>query len=187
MPYTTRFYTINFIEATFSGMPCSCQVPAPNYPENQEWGPFLWSILHVLAERVTRVMSPLYENDERRAWVFFLHGTGNMLPCSDCRTHYASYLSAHPVKEIMTLPKSELALWIRRWLYDLHQEVNTRLGKEGIPFEELSSHYKNINIASLFQLFEMIEKRAIASQGVNLISWLEWVKQYRTLCSIYGI
>jgi hypothetical protein len=65
--------------------------------------------------------------------------------------------------------------------------VNQRLGKTGIPFENLTSLYGGKNISMDFKLFEMIEKRAIQQQGVNLKAWLEWVKQYRTLTSVYGI
>jgi hypothetical protein len=168
-------------------MPCSCLIPGPAYPENKEWGPFVWSILHALAERTTRIITPLYEKDERRAWIGLIQATGPMLPCSDCRDHYATWLSAHPVTVIMTLPTGELLNWVRRWFYDLHENVNQRLGKPGIPFENLTSLYGGKNISMDFKLFEMIEKRAIQQQGVNLKAWLEWVKQYRTLASVYGI
>lgn len=168
-------------------MPCSCQIPGPAYPENKEWGPFVWSILHALAERATNIITPLYENDERRAWIGLLQTTGPMLPCSDCRTHYTEWIASHPLSTLLTIPKEQMRDWIRRWLYNIHQDVNTRLGKTGITFEELSSLYASGNISMEFKLFEMIEKRAIQQQGVNLKAWLAWVKHYRTLTSVYGI
>ena len=168
-------------------MPCSCQIPGPAYPENREWGPFVWSILHGMAERATRIITPLYEKDERRAWIGLLQATGPMLPCSDCREHYAQWIKEHPVTGILQLQNNQLRDWISRWVYDLHQNVNNRLGKTGILFEELTPRYGSVNITMDFKLFEMIEKRAIQQQGVNLKAWLEWVKQYRTLTSVYGL
>lgn len=168
-------------------MPCGCRIPGPAYPENGEWGPFAWRILHSLAERVTRIVFPLYENDERRAWIELLKSTGNMLPCEECRSHYKEWLLAHPVTSIQTMPYSQLREWIRTWIWTLHEDVNTRLGKTGIPYSDLSSTYSSTNISWTFKTFELVEKRAIQQQGVNLKAWLDWVKYYRTLTSVYGI
>ena len=168
-------------------MPCGCRIPGPAYPENAEWGPFAWTILHALAERTTRIVYALYEKDERRAWVELLKATGNMLPCEECRTHYNTWLAEHPVTSIMTMPYSELREWIRTWLWSLHENVNLRLGKESFPYENLTQKYSSGSISWTFKTFELIEKRAIQQQGVNLKAWLDWVKQYRTLTSVYGI
>ena len=46
-------------------MPCSCQVPVPQYPETAHWGPILWKILHGLAERAERSFDRM---DEIREW-----------------------------------------------------------------------------------------------------------------------
>jgi hypothetical protein len=168
-------------------MPCACQIPGPAYPENKEWGPFVWSILHALAEKSGKVVFQLYEADERRAWVQILQLTGAMLPCSDCREHYKSWLSGHTVTSIQSIPYSELKVWVRTWIWELHQNVNSRLGKTGVDINSLPSLYGSVNISMDFKLFEMIEKRAIQQQGVHLNAWLAWVKQYRTLMSVYGL
>jgi hypothetical protein len=168
-------------------MPCGCQIPGPAYPENGEWGPFAWSILHGLAERTTRIVFALYENDERRAWIELLKATGNMLPCSECRDHYKAWLQAHPVSSIQTMPYSQLREWIRTWIWTLHEDVNTRLGKPSFPYTDVTAKYSSVGISWTFKTFELVEKKAIQQQGVNLKAWLDWVKPYRTLTSVYGI
>ncbi len=170
-----------------SSMPCGCRIPGPSYPENGEWGPYAWTILHALAEKTTRIVYPLYENDERRAWIELLKATGPMLPCEECRGHYQTWLEAHPVTSIKTMPYSQLREWIRTWLWTLHEDVNRRLEKASFAYADLTNKYGSGSISWTFKTFELVEKRAIEQQGVNLKAWLEWVKHYRTLTSVYGI
>lgn len=168
-------------------MPCSCQVPGPAYPENKEWGPFVWNILHGLAERVGGVVYDLYKNDERRAWLVFIPAIGSMLPCEECRGHFKAWLADHPITSIQTMPYGDLKLFIRTWFWSLHENVNQRLGKPSFSFDQLTPTYGKMNINYQFKLVELIEKRAIQQGGVQLQSWLTWVKHYRTLSSVYGL
>ncbi len=168
-------------------MPCKCLVPGPAYPENKEWGPFVWMILHGLAERAGNVVFDLYKSDERRAWVAFKPAIGNMLPCTECRDHFKSWLTDHPITSINTMPYQDIKSFVRNWFWSLHENVNQRLGKPSFAFAQLTETYGKININYQFQLFELIEKRAIQQGGVQLQSWLAWVKQYRTLASVYGL
>ena len=168
-------------------MPCACQTPGPAYPENKEWGPFVWTILHALAERAGKVVFQLYEADERRAWIQIIQLTGGMLPCAECREHYKEWLHGHPVTSIHAMPYADLKIWVRTWLWEIHQNVNTRLGKPGVLLTDLPGLYGHVNISMQFKLFELIEKRAIKQQGVHINAWLSWVKQYRTLMSVYGL
>lgn len=169
-------------------MPCACQIPGPAYPENKEWGTFVWTILHSLAEKAGKVVSPLFEADERRAWVGLLQATGLMLPCDNCRAHYKEWLQAHPVTSIQSIPYNQLKGWITLWLWTFHNAVNARLGHTAGPaYTELPALYGSVNIGMQFKLFELIEKRAIQQSGVSLSNWMAWVKQYRTLMGVYGL
>ncbi len=168
-------------------MPCSCQIPGPAYPENKEWGPFVWMILHGLAERAGQVVFDLYKNDERRAWIVFIPAIGNMLPCDQCRGHFKEWLTNNPIHSISTMPYPEIKPFLRNWFWALHENVNARLGKPSFPFHQLTATYGSVNINYQFKLVELIEKRAIQQGGVQLQSWLTWVKHYRTLSSVYGL
>jgi Erv1 / Alr family len=168
-------------------MPCACQIPGPAYPENKEWGPFLWTVLHALAERVGSTVASLYEADEKRAWIQLLQTTGSILPCDLCRDHYKSWLAANPVTSITNLAGPALKDFIKRWLWSLHGSVNSRLSKPSVAFEELTDLYSHANIQLQFKTFELIQKRAIQQGGVPLQTWMNWVKFYRTLTSVYGI
>lgn len=169
-------------------MSCACQVPGPAYPENKEWGPFVWSILHGLGERVGKVVSPLFETDERRAWIVFLQTTGGMLPCDQCRDHYKVWIQENPVSSIQTLPYGELKGFISTWLWNLHHSVNVRLGRTEEPsLADLPTLYAKVNFGQQYKLVELIEKRAIQQMGVSFNAWLIWAKHFRTLMGVYGL
>jgi len=168
-------------------MPCNCIPKVYSYPENSEWGPTFWEVLHGLAERTTQIISPLFENDERRSWIHLLNSTESVLPCPDCSKHYHQWLTIHPIGTIQTLPHSEIREFIRRWIYDLHQDINRRSGKVGIEYDELTVRYKSRSISESFKILEPVEKRAVQLQGIKLQSWINWVKHYKTLVNIYGL
>lgn len=168
-------------------MPCNCIPKVYSYPENSEWGPAFWAVLHGLAERTTQILSPLFENDERRSWIHLLNSTETVLPCPDCSKHYRQWLSINPIGVIQTMPYAEIREFIRRWIYNLHHDVNTRSGKPSIEYEELTGLYKSQSISENFKILELVEKRAVQLQGVKLQSWINWTKHYKTLINIYGL
>lgn len=110
-------------------------------PQNAEWGPALWSILHSAAERIgTRrpatgllVAQRMMDAEESRLWTALLGSLRFSLPCPLCRTHYTTYYLQHLVGDVKA---------VRIWLWDLHVSVNQRLGRaDGCSQEELSSIY----------------------------------------------
>ena len=58
------------------------------------------------------------------------------LPCANCRVHYSSYLKNHPPDSAL-LSRSALS----RYIYDLHESVNKRLGKEGMAWNKVKENY----------------------------------------------
>lgn len=110
--------------------------------QNSEWGPVLWRVLHTLAERVGRQVIPVLKTDEVRLWMRLLQHTEAIMPCSICRAHYGDWKKGHPLA-IVSQDYGLLQERSRKWLWDLHNHVNTQKGVEGevIPLEQLSSIY----------------------------------------------
>ncbi len=104
--------------------------------ENQispTWGTALWSILHHCTERIGTI--PLSDRQmEQNVWKQLLDYLKKSLPCIKCRTHYTMYYERKGPPEV----KRES---IRRWLYDLHSDVNVRLQKPNLPYEVLEGFY----------------------------------------------
>lgn len=168
-------------------MPCNCISPALPITDADEWGPILWSILHGFAEKTSSAVSPLYSTEEKKTWVLLLKGLGDIVPCDECREHYKNWLASHPVDGFTTLGASDFRTAVRQWIYDLHESVNTRLGKSSFSFEDLSATYSRINILQSIRQLEKIEKDAIQIQVVKLQAWGNWLKYARMLGNIYGI
>lgn len=161
-------------------MPCNCIVDKPTYPQNEEWGPLVWLILHTLAEKAGRQTNALTLGDEQRAWPLFVKTLPPIIPCPYCREHLQAYIQQHP----FALP-ADYYTWkeyIPQYFYDLHETVNRRLGKPSFPFASLPSRYTNTGVlASTLTRLESIQQRAIKMGGVSLFHWKAWLKQYGML------
>ena len=160
-------------------MPCSCIVDKPTYPQNEEWGPLIWLILHTFAEKAGQQTNAITMGDEMRAWPLFVSSLSLMLPCPYCKDHFQQYLKDTPFQ----LP-SDYMLWktyIPEYFYQFHEDVNRRIGKPSFPQEELKK-YKDISmIKNTLPQLEIIVKRAIQMGGVSLFYWKAWLKHMAML------
>lgn len=168
-------------------MPCACKKPVETYPENTDWGPLFWTVLHGLAEYAGRVPVDMLRGDERRAWIGLMTSLGQTLPCDKCRSHYSEWLSSRPVQGLQDMPYADVSLWIRTWFWALHNAVNARNQKDAFPFEQLTATYKGKNITESWKRLDPVIKRAITLNGISLNPWKKWLNFVRTLQGIYGI
>jgi len=161
-------------------MPCNCVLDQPKYPQNEEWGPLVWRILHTLAERGGRQTNSITQGDEQRAWPLFVKALSLVIPCPFCRLHIDHYLQQHPFE----LP-SDYTLWngfLQTYLYELYESVNLRLGKPSYPKEQLSNDYKDIGqLKDVLTRLTSVQERAIKMSGVSLFHWRAWLKQFNLL------
>lgn len=161
-------------------MPCACLLPIPDYPTNEAWGPIVWSILHSLAEKYGKLISPLYGLEETVYWTNLIKNTEHILPCKECRKHYKEYLSNNPIQ----LKKEN---FVRLFFFNLHNDVNKRNSKPLFDYNLLNSSYKDTNIQYLVKQFEKILDIVFQHNEVSLGSWKNWYSNYIKLKNIYGI
>lgn len=107
------------------------QVP----PQNNVWGPSLWLILHSACEQIGSHHLKRLPLEEARIWFGLLNSLRYSLPCPQCKKHYTLYSNQTP---IMQVTKET----IRRWLFNLHDQVNQRTQKESIPYESVALQYE---------------------------------------------
>ena len=165
-------------------MSCACQIPVPDYPANADWGPILWNILHSFAEKAGKAALP---PDEVREWSKFIKATGEVLPCDKCRAHYAEYTRANPLTQIASIPYDQLKTFIKTWFWQLHNDVNTSLGKPLFAYGHLESTYNNPNFQDLFWRLEPIMKNVIQLNGVSFMKWTKWIHSFKMLRAIMAI
>ncbi len=161
-------------------MPCNCIVDKPTYPQNEEWGPLLWTLLHTLAEKAGKQDNIITKGDEMRAWPLFMKELAPIIPCPYCKEHFQQYMKEHP----FDLP-ADYPLWstyIPMYFYTLHESINARLGKPRFPLSDLSNTYQDTKrIKNVLNELEALQQRAIKMGGVSLLAWKAWLKQFNML------
>jgi hypothetical protein len=162
-------------------MGCACKKDIPDYPGTEEWGPLLWKILHSLAEKVG---SKSFD-EERREWNRLLTLTTDILPCTVCKAHYKEVIKANPIAPVLKMTPTEARLFLRTWLWTLHNEINVGNGKPELPFDELPALYGETDIRDTYWRLEPVMKVAIIKSGVGYIAWQKWVASCKMLYSLY--
>lgn len=137
----------------------------------REWGNPLWKLLHGLAESLGKQTNSILATDEAHEIVFLLRDVEKVMPCQLCRTHYNSWRKAHPLEQLAALRGPALREGVRKWLYDLHENVNQdRKIQSGIFYEQLSELYLAVDIrtewAKFFELMKASTEVGLVSQTV---------------------
>jgi hypothetical protein len=161
-------------------MPCQCKRTPVNVPDNAEWGPALWKVLHGLAQLAGRQTNPNIRRDEMLHWKHLLKTLHTVLPCEDCREHLVSYVAHNPID----IPESyeQIGVYVRTWLYKLHENVNQRLGKPSFPFAQLANDPDH---KQSFAILQVIMKRAVVSSAVHILDWTKWSNNVRIMMGMY--
>jgi len=152
-------------------------------PDNLEWGPLLWKLLHGMAERAGTAPMVGLRGDELRAWTAILGTLGKILPCEVCRDHFNEYLAAHPV--LIPDNYEDIREYIRRWIFDLHNAVNCRSNKDAFLYEMMGSTYHGVNLRETLSILEVLMKRAILGSALPILSWTKWSAHVKTLLGMY--
>ncbi len=169
-------------------MPCACQKPEPAYPENDQWGPHLWRILHALAEHAGKPIqrTPAAYADEKRQWVNLMTTLPKMIPCDKCRAHATDY-QAHIPFDLKGVSEDDLNEWIRTYLWEFHEHVNSGIGKPSFPKANLTPTYHSVSVSATLKSLTPFIETAIRLRGLTLFPWQNFTKYVRTLNSIYGL
>lgn len=99
------------------------------------WGGDMWASMH----RVSLAYPEVPNRRDKQAAFEFYRSIGFLLPCLGCQKHYKEYFDATFDKKKTTANRVKLA----RWVYDLHEAVNRRLGKPlgQVEFSDLPTIY----------------------------------------------
>lgn len=96
------------------------------------WGPNAWTYLHAVSFNYPE--APTREDIATHS--DFVTMFGRVLPCGDCRNHFAEILSTMPV--VNSLGSRRLFM---NWVIDVHNAVNQRLGYPIKTYEQIYSKY----------------------------------------------
>jgi hypothetical protein len=154
--------------------------------QNAEWGPHLWLILHICAEKTGKQTTPLLHMDEIRAWIHLLRLTEAILPCPLCQKHYREWLKAYPLPAFLEM-KSAAAFHdgTREWVWKLHNRVNEQRGVATISLENAIELYREKGTRDLQQslekLMEVLDRAKLQRQvdGAFVRDWNQRLATFR--------
>lgn len=101
--------------ATPATLPSDCP------PDVERLGRHTWTFLHTTASYYPLTPSPF----QRTSMLSLLTALPTLYPCSSCAEELGKYMKVHPPEKAV-----EGREGLERWLCEVHNEVNTRLGKE---------------------------------------------------------
>jgi hypothetical protein len=90
------------------------------------WGPQLWELLHKLGYFSDKqpIITEVLRRDTQREIEWLMNNLETIVPCPECRMHIETYRKINPISHGKGLGK---------WIWDLHESVNKRLGKPAGP------------------------------------------------------
>lgn len=136
----------------------------------REWGTPLWKILHSITESLGNQKNAMLAADEAHEMVFLLRDLEKVMPCQLCRQHYNAWRKDHPLEQLAVLRGPTLREAVRKWLYELHENVNKdRKIVSNVTLEQIPDLYKQIDIRTEWgRFFELMK----SSTEVGLVSQL---------------
>jgi hypothetical protein len=102
------------------------------------WGESAWIFLHTVTFGY-----PLKPTEEqKKAYKEFFIRIGDVLPCRYCRDSYKQFINEDPTK--LTDEVMESRHTLTKWLYDIHNRVNHKLGMDyGVRYGDIVKRYES--------------------------------------------
>jgi len=88
------------------------------------WGPYFWTTMHIVSLGVSKEPTAAEQEGIRN----FYESLQVVIPCPICREHYKEALKSTPIQ---TSSRDAVV----EWVYDIHNVVNTTLGKPQMSWD----------------------------------------------------
>lgn len=129
------------------------------------WGPHFWFVLHLVSFHYPDPPNTF----DKESFKAFYHAIKEILPCAKCRKHYKTYLSQYPIE-----PNLDKRIDLIRWVNQIHNFVNVKLGKPVLTDAEVFAIYANLDPISPFAKVDIKriehEKKRLHIQRLSI--WL---------------
>ena len=127
------------------------------------WGPSLWHSLHTISFNYPIIPT----KKQKKEYLDFFKSLKNILPCKHCRLNYLQNLKVVPLN-MNTMKNRET---LSRWLYELHEEINSMLGKTS-----------NLTYNDIRNRYEMFRSRCLNDAPIKKNNTLKTKKNKETGC-----
>jgi len=113
------------------------------------WGNGLWIFIHTIAINYPEKPSPI---DKKNVYNFFTN-LENVIPCEKCKNNYSLHMKQLPLSSHLN-NKNDLF----KWTVDMHNMVNSELGKPILTVEQVKNIYKNMYLNKKIKQFTLNNK-----------------------------
>lgn len=134
------------------------------------WGPSGWKLLHYITESYPNKPT---ETQKANIQTFF-NVLGEVLPCKYCRISFKEYIAKKPIEKAIN-SKEKLC----RWMYDIHNMVNSKLRKQGL-LNDKSPSYKFVR--SRYKEYLKDPGFKAGNEGINFISCIAFNYPMKQKC-----
>lgn len=110
----------------------------------------LWNLFHTITY--------LYPDNptllsQKRITIFF-DNLGERISCPECRKHYSEYIKLHSINNIPNNRDSYV-----KWLVDLHNDVNKRLEKPTLSYDQVQKIHNNVLKTKIIDTYAIDAKK----------------------------
>ncbi|BGP17433.1 hypothetical protein JCM10213_003284 [Rhodosporidiobolus nylandii] len=111
------------------------QLPRDCPPDVERLGRHTWTFLHTTAS----YFPPQPSAHQKSSMLGLLRALPTLYPCGVCADHLGGYMAQHPPEKAVEQGRESL----ERWLCEVHNEVNERLGKEKFVCEDVPQRWRD--------------------------------------------
>ncbi len=103
--------------------------------EPNVFGPSLWASIHYICLGAPETL----DVRQKLSYKMFFEQLPYVIPCYNCGLHLESNLKKTPIDQFLTGSED-----LFKWSVDLHNVVNTQLGKPLMNYEDARKHWKEL-------------------------------------------
>lgn len=123
------------------------------------WGPSMWHVLHTISFNYP--VNPT-EKDKKN-YMHFIMDLKYVLPCGKCRKNLRKNFKDLPLK----LCNMQCRDTFSKYIYDLHEKINTMLGKKsGLSYEDVRERYEHFRARCALP-YKLIQTKSMKSKKIR--------------------
>ncbi|GAA5849035.1 hypothetical protein JCM8547_006418 [Rhodosporidiobolus lusitaniae] len=104
-------------------------------PDVERLGRHTWTFLHTTAS----YFPPSPSSHQKSSMLGLLRALPTLYPCGTCAGHLGTYMESNPPEKAVEKGRDAL----EKWLCDVHNEVNERLGKERFVCDDVPQRWRD--------------------------------------------
>jgi hypothetical protein len=155
--------------------------------QRETWGPPLWKILHIFADKSGSITNKILEDDEGHEWINLLKTLDNIMPCTLCATHYKNFVKKTNINILLSLRGFSRNKWLTEFWWNLHNEANLRSNKSAFSKDDLNIYGDKTGFTEANEIIKKVVAKGIEQGVLQMLAAKNSLVRIEKLRRIYGI